>query len=47
MLFKPLFIIHVVKGDFKSYNVVQKRSISITKVYMAHACRSFLKILGF
>ena len=46
MLYKPLFVVHVVKGLLKSYAVVQKRSTSITKVGVAHAHQSFIKTLG-
>ena len=35
MLYKPLFIIHVVKGILKSYTVVRKQSTSVTKVSVA------------
>ena len=45
MLYKPLFIVHVLKGLLKSYTVVQKWSTSVTKVGMAHAYWSFIKML--
>ena len=44
-VYKPLFIIHVAKALHKSYTVVQKQSTSVTKVGMAHAHRSFIKML--
>ena len=48
MLYKPLVIIHVVKGLLKSYTVVRKQStFVVTKVVMAHAYQCFIKTLGF
>ena len=41
MLYKPLFIVHVVKDLLKSYTVVRKQSTSITKVGVAHAYESY------
>ena len=43
MLYKPLFIIHVVKSLLKSYTVVQKTT-SVTKVVVVHTyCIMFYK----
>ena len=48
MLYKPLFIIYVVKDLLKSSTVVQKQStFVVTKVVMAHAYQSSIKTLGF
>ena len=42
MLIKPLFIIHVTVKAFLLYTVVQKLSISVTKVGVAHAYCTFI-----
>ena len=36
VLYKPLFIIYVVKDLVKTYTIVQKQSTSVKKVSMAH-----------
>ena len=46
-LIMPLFIVCVtVKALLKSYTVVQKQSISVTNVGMAHAHWAFINTLG-